>query len=88
MTTSNETSSVGVVESAITRLPTPDVDGVTATDASTRVLGDDSEYGDDVIRIRLVFDGDDLRQIMMVDPAQNEVEWVRADDAPAARISA
>ena len=84
METSNPMSNVGATDTTITRLPMPDLDGSVATDVATRTigapakLGDDSEYGDDVIRIRLVFDGDDLRQIMMVDPERNEVEWVRA----------
>ncbi len=85
METSNQTSDVGVAEKTITRLPITEIDSETTTDVATRTIGstveqisDDSEFGEDVIRIRLVFDGDDLSQILMVDPASNEVEWVRA----------
>jgi hypothetical protein len=89
MEASNHTSIVGVTESSITKLPRPAVDS--ATEVATRSIGPanlDSEFGDDVIRIRLVFDGDNLRQILMVDPEQHEVEWVRAGAQPEMRNSA
>jgi len=86
METTNQTSNVGVTDSTITRLHTPEIDSEATTDVATRTIGNDgegfgdlSEFGDDVIRIRLVFDGDDLRQILMVDPEQNEVQWIRAE---------
>jgi hypothetical protein len=87
METSDQMSTVGVTDSTITRLPTPELDAEVTTGLATRSIGtnvdveDLSMFGDDVIRIRLVFDGDDLRQILMVDPSQHEVEWVRATGA-------
>lgn len=76
METSKQTSSAGVAESAITKFPT-------VVDSTP-----DAEYGDDVIRIRLVFDGDNLRQILMVDAEQQEVEWVRAEEPSEMRHTA
>jgi hypothetical protein len=89
MEASNHTSIVGVTESTITKLPRPAVDS--AAEVATRTIGPavlDSEFGDDVIRIRLVFDGDNLRQILMVDPAQIETEWVRVGAQSEMRNSA
>jgi len=88
MEASNHKSNVGVTDTPITRLPTPvhqgaDADVATRTNDTAEPVDTDTEYGDDVIRIRLVFDGDELRQIMMVDPDQNEIEWVRSESAPA-----
>jgi hypothetical protein len=89
MEANNHKSNVGTTDTPITRLPRPATtsaaaDVATRTNGTVEQVGDDTEYDDDVIRIRLVFDGDELRQIMMVDPEQNEIEWVRSEGAPAA----
>lgn len=88
MEANNHKSNVGATDTPITQIHGSArgavTDVATRSNDSVDYVGDDTEYGDDVIRIRLVFDGDELRQIMMVDPEQNEIEWVRSESVPAA----
>jgi hypothetical protein len=52
----------------------------------TRV--DAADYADeDVIRLRLVFDGDNISRILMLDQDNNEVEWVPSEAVSEERAS-